>query len=183
MGIDYKDLQWAETGERLTAESFEKYRKLGGTVVIHAIPEEAARAAVSSPIVMIGSDGMPITGPKIHPRGQGTFSRVLGHYVREEKALDLMTALRKMTLMPAQRLEKRAPAFRSKGRIRVGSDADITIFDAGKIIDKATFDEPLQFSAGIPFVLVNGTIVVDQANTVEQVFPGRPARAPVQPAQ
>jgi N-acyl-D-aspartate/D-glutamate deacylase len=183
MGIDYKDLQWAETGERLTAESFEKYRKLGGTVVIHAIPEEAARAAVSSPIVMIGSDGMPITGPKIHPRGQGTFSRVLGHYVREEKALDLMTALGKMTLMPAQRLEKRAPAFRSKGRIRVGSDADITIFDAGKIMDKATFDEPLQFSAGIPFVLVNGTIVVDQAKTVEQVFPGRPARAPVQPAQ
>jgi len=130
--------------------------------------------------VMIGSDGMPITGPKIHPRGQGTFSRVLGHYVREEKALDLMTALRKMTLMPAKRLEKRAPVFRDKGRIRVGSDADITIFDAGKITDKATFDEPLQFSSGIPFVLVNGTMVVDQAKTVEQVFPGRPARAPVQ---
>jgi N-acyl-D-aspartate/D-glutamate deacylase len=183
MGIDYKDLQWAETGERLTAETFEKYRKQGGKVVIHAIPEEAARAAVASPIVMIGSDGMPITGPKIHPRGQGTFSRVLGHYVREEKALDLMTALRKMTLMPAQRLEKRAPAFRGKGRISVGSDADITIFDAGKIIDKATFEEPLQFSAGIPFVLVNGTIVIDQGKTVEQVFPGRPARAPVQSAQ
>jgi N-acyl-D-aspartate/D-glutamate deacylase len=183
MGIDYQDLQWAESGERLTAESFEKYRKQGGTVVIHAIPEEAARAAVSSPIVMIGSDGMPITGAKIHPRGQGTFSRVLGHYVREEKALDLMTALRKMTLMPAQRLEKRAPTFRGKGRIHVGSDADMTIFDADRIVDKATFDEPLQFSAGIPFVLVNGTIVVDQGKTVEQVFPGRSVRAPVQSAQ
>jgi N-acyl-D-aspartate/D-glutamate deacylase len=183
MGIDFKDLQWAETGERLTAETFEKYRKRGGIVVIHAIPEEAARAAVSSPIVMIGSDGMPITGPKIHPRGQGTFSRVLGHYVREEKALDLMTALRKMTLMPAQRLEKRAPAFRAKGRIRVGSDADITIFDASKIIDKATFDEPMQFSAGIPYVLVNGTLVIDQGKTVEQILPGRPARAPLHSAQ
>jgi N-acyl-D-aspartate/D-glutamate deacylase len=60
---------------------------------------------------------MPINGPRIHPRGQGTFARVLGHYVREEHALDLMTALRKMTLMPAQRLEKRAPMFKDKGRI------------------------------------------------------------------
>ena len=179
-GITYHDLQWAATGERLTAETFAKYRKQGGVVVIHQIPPEAALAAVSSPIVMIGSDGMPITGPKIHPRGQGTFSRVLGYYVREQKALDLMTALRKMTLMPAQRLEKRAPAFRNKGRLRGGADADITVFDAGTIIDKATFEEPLQFSAGIPYVLVNGIAVVDQGKTVDQVFPGRAARAPVQ---
>jgi dihydroorotase len=106
--ITFHDVQWADTGERLTAETFEKYRKKGGVVVIHSIPEEAARTAVANPMVMIASDGMPITGAKVHPRGQGTFSRVLGHYVREEKALDLMTALRKMTLMPAQRLEKRA---------------------------------------------------------------------------
>ncbi len=179
-GITYHDLQWAATGERLTAATFAKYRKQGGVVVIHEIPPEAARAAVASPMVMIGSDGMPITGPKIHPRGQGSFSRVLGYYVREQKALELMTALRKMTLMPAQRLEKHAPAFRDKGRIRVGSDADITVFDADKIIDKATFDEPLQFSAGIPYVLVNGVVIVDQGKTVEQVFPGRAARAPIQ---
>ena len=101
-------------------------------MVIHSIPEEAARTAVANPIVMIASDGMPITGPKVHPRGQATFSRVLGHYVREEKALDLMTALRKMTLMPAQRLEKRAPMFKDKGRIRVGADADITIGDTSR---------------------------------------------------
>jgi dihydroorotase len=179
-GITYHDLQWAATGERLTAETFAKYRKQGGIVVIHQIPPEAALAAVSSPIVMIGSDGMPITGPKIHPRGQGTFSRVLGYYVRDHKALELMTALRKMTLMPAQRLEKRAPVFLNKGRIRLGADADITVFDAGKIIDKASFEEPLQFSAGIPYVFVNGTAVVDQGKTVEHVFPGRAARAPRQ---
>jgi N-acyl-D-aspartate/D-glutamate deacylase len=179
MGITYKDVQWAATGERLTAETFERYRKQGGVVVIHSIPEEAARAAVADPIVMIASDGMRITGPKVHPRGQATFSRVLGHYVREEKALDLMTALRKMTLMPAQRLEKRAPAFKDKGRIRVGADADITIFDPAKVIDKATFDEPLQYSEGIPFVLVNGVLVVKESHLVDGVHPGRAARAPL----
>ena len=179
MGIDYKDVQWAATGERLTAESFAKYRKQGGIVVIFAIPEEVVRIAVASPLVMIASDGMPITGPKIHPRGQGTFSRVLGHYVREQKALDLMAALRKMTLMPAQRLEKRAPAFANKGRIRVGADADITVFDPMRIIDRATFDEPLQYSGGIQFVLVNGTPVVKDGQLVEGVFPGRAARAPI----
>lgn len=179
MGIDYKDLQWADTGERLTGETFDKYRKQGGIVVIHMIPEEAARVAVSNPIVMIGSDGMPITGPKIHPRGQGSYARVLGHYVREEKALDLMLALRKMTLMPAQRLEKRAPMFKNKGRIKVGADADITVFDPARVIDKATFEDPLQYSEGIPFVFVNGVAVVKDNQLVESVFPGRAARAPI----
>jgi N-acyl-D-aspartate/D-glutamate deacylase len=177
MSITYKDLQWAETGERLTAETFEKYRKQGGIVVIHSIPEEAARAAVANPIVMIASDGMLITGAKVHPRGQGTFSRVLGHYVREEKALDLMLALRKMTLMPAQRLEKRAPVFQDKGRIRVGADADITVFDAGRVIDKATYEEPLRYSEGIEFVLVNGVPVLKDGRLVDGVFPGKAARA------
>jgi dihydroorotase len=179
MGITYKDVQWTATGERLTAETFEKYRKQGGIVVIFSIPEEAARTAVADPIVMIASDGMPITGAKVHPRGQATFSRVLGHYVREEKALDLMTALRKMTLMPAQRLEERAPIFKDKGRIRVGADADITILDPARVIDKATFDEPLQYSEGIPFVLVNGVLVVNNSQLVEGVHPGRAARAPL----
>jgi N-acyl-D-aspartate/D-glutamate deacylase len=179
MGITYKDVQWTATGERLTAETFDKYRKQGGIVVIFSIPEEAARAAVSDPIVMIASDGMPITGAKVHPRGQATFSRVLGHYVREEKALDLMTALRKMTLMPAQRLEKRAPIFKGKGRIRLGADADITIFDPARVIDKATFEEPLQYSEGIPFVLVNGVLVVKDSQLVAGVHPGRAARTPI----
>ncbi|HEY6373813.1 MAG TPA: amidohydrolase family protein, partial [Candidatus Sulfotelmatobacter sp.] len=176
MGITYKDVQWADTGERLTAETFEKYRKQGGIVVIHSIPEEAARTAVANPIVMIASDGMRITGSKVHPRGQGTFSRVLGHYVREEKALDLMTALRKMTLMPAQRLEKRAPVFKNKGRIRIGADADITIFDPERIIDKATYKEPLEYSQGIQFVFVNGVAVVKDGQLVGGVYPGRAAR-------
>jgi dihydroorotase len=179
MGITFHDIQWTETGERLTAETFEKYRKQGGIVVIHSIPEEEARTAVANPMVMIASDGMPLSGAKVHPRGQGTFSRVLGHYVREEKALDLMTALKKMTLMPAQRLEKRAPVFKDKGRIRVGADADITVFDANTVIDKATYEEPLQYSEGIRFVLVNGVPVVKDGQLVDGVFPGRAARAPI----
>jgi N-acyl-D-aspartate/D-glutamate deacylase len=179
MGITYKDIQWSITGERLSAESFEKYRREGGVVVIYSIPENVAREAVGNPIVMIASDGMSITGAKVHPRGQGTFSRVLGHYVREEKALDLMTALRKMTLMPAQRLEKHAPDFQNKGRIRIGADADITVFNPATIVDKATFEDPLQYSEGISFVLVNGVPVLKDGMLVENVFPGCAARAPV----
>jgi dihydroorotase len=179
MGITYTNVQWVKTGERLTAETFEKYRNEGGPVVYFGIPEEAVRRAIEDPAIMIASDGMRITGPKVHPRGQGTFARVLGHCVREEKALDLMTALRKMTLMPAQRLERRAPVFKDKGRIRVGADADITVFDAKTIIDKATYEEPLQYSEGIQFVLVNGVPVVKEGKLVEGIFPGRAARAPI----
>jgi N-acyl-D-aspartate/D-glutamate deacylase len=183
MGITYNDLEWSATGERLTSETFAQYRKQGGNVVIFEIPEEAARTAVANPMVMIASDGPEATGPNIHPRGQGTFSRVLGHYVREEKALDLMTALQKMTLMPAQRLEKHAPLFRDKGRIRIGADADITVFDPDKVIDKATYEKPLQYSEGIQFVFVNGTAVVKDGELVEGVFPGRAARAPIMSAK
>lgn len=178
LGISYHDLQWLRTGERLTSETFDKYRQGGGQVVIYAIPEEAVRAALASPIVMIASDGPRFTGPKVHPRGQGTFSRVLGHYVREEHTLDLMTALRKMTIMPAQRLETRAPVFMNKGRISVGSDADLTLFDSATIIDRATFDDPMRYSEGVRFVLVGGMPVISDGKTMPNVFPGRAMRAP-----
>ena len=90
----------------------------------------------------------------------GTFCRVLGQYVREKKTLTLMEALRKMTLMPAKRLEGRVPAMKNKGRIRVGADADLTIFDPDRVIDKATFKEPTKYSEGIAYVFVNGVPVV-----------------------
>src|SRR5258707_15520465 len=128
--------------------------------------------------MMIASDGHLAKG-KGHPRTAGTYALVLGRYVREEKALDLMTALRKMTLMPAQRLEKRAPVFKNKGRIREGADAHIAIFDPARVIDKATFEEPLQYSDGVPFVLVNGVLVVKDSQLVSGVRPGRAAKAPL----
>lgn len=171
LSITYKDLQWVETGERLTAESFDHYRKTGGFVILHAIPEEAARQAIAYPGVMIASDGRMENG-KGHPRSAGSYARVLGHYVREEKALSLMTAIQKMTLLPARRLEVVSPRMAHKGRIKAGADADITVFDPERVIDKATFAKPDQYSEGIPFVLVNGVFVVRDGKVVEAVKPG-----------
>jgi N-acyl-D-aspartate/D-glutamate deacylase len=175
LGIDYKDLQWVATGERLTAESFARYRKTGGSVIGHAIPEEIARLSVASPLTMIASDGLLQKG-KGHPRASGTYARVLGRYVRELKSLTLMDALRKMTLMPAQRLEQIAPMMKNKGRIRVGADADLTIFNAGLVIDKSTFEEPAQYSEGITHVLVGGAFVVKDGKLQADVNPGRAIR-------
>jgi len=168
--IAFSSLQWAATGERLTEESFIRYRKQGGMVIIHSIPEEMARLAVADPIVMVASDG-EIENGKGHPRGAGTFARVLGHYVREEHALTLMDALRKMSLMPAQRL-----GIQSKGRLQAGADADITVFDAERVIDRATFENAAQYSDGIPYVLVNGTFVVKDGQLQQNVAPGRGLR-------
>jgi len=170
-GASYSDLQWAATGERLTAESFARYRKQGGAVIAHTIPPEALRLGLLNPIVMFASDGRLVDG-KGHPRSAGTFARVLGLYVREEKVIPLMDALRRMTLMPAQRLEASVPAMRNKGRIRVGADADITVFDPNRIIDRATFEQPAQYSDGIQFVMVGGNFVIRDGKTVPGIFPG-----------
>jgi dihydroorotase len=140
-------------------------------VIGHSIPEEISRLAVAHPLVMVASDGLIEKG-KGHPRGVGTFARVLGRYVREQKALSLMDALRKMALMPAQRLESAVPQMRSKGRIKVGADADLAIFDPARVIDRATFENPAQFSEGIAHVLVSGVFVVRDGKIVEGVKPG-----------
>ncbi len=168
--ISHRDLQWVATGERLTAESFPRYRKQGGFVIIHSIPEEIARLAVAHPLVMIASDGILENG-KGHPRGAGTYARVLGRYVREQHALSLMDALRKMSLMPAQRL-----GIQSKGRLQVGADADITVLDPERVVDRATFENPAQYSEGIPHVLVGGVFVVRDGKFIDGVLPGRGVR-------
>jgi len=169
-GLGYGDLQWALTGERLTAESFARYRKQGGWVAIHSIPEEVVRTAMSNAMVMIASDGIMEEG-KGHPRAAGTYARVLGRYVREQRVMSLMDALRKMTVMPADRL-----GMKSKGRLAVGADADITVFDPARVIDRATFEKPAQYSEGIPYVLVNGVLVVKDGQLSESVLPGRGQR-------
>jgi N-acyl-D-aspartate/D-glutamate deacylase len=173
LGISYHDLQLVETGERLTEETFEQYRKTGGIVIVHQMQPAWIETAIQSPLTMIASDGMRYSR-LAHPRTAGTFSRVLGKYVREDKVLTLMEALTKMTLMPAQRLEHFAPDIKKRGRIQEGCFADITIFDPAAVIDKATFDEGLKFSEGIHFVLVNGTFVIEEGKMVPDVFPGRP---------
>ncbi len=168
-GITYQDLQWVVTGERLTAETFALYRKQGGMVVIHSIPEDVVRAALADPQVMIASDGVLENG-KGHPRGAGTYARVLGHYVRDEQVLTLMEALRKMTILPAQRA-----GLAQKGRLQIGADADVTVFDPARVIDQATFEKPAQYSTGIPYVLVNGVLVVKES-AVQDVLPGHGVR-------
>lgn len=178
-GITYQDLQWSATGERLTKQTFEKYRKQGGWVILHMIPENVVELAMRNPQVMIASDGIPFVGGGEHPRGAGTYARALGYYSREKKAMTLMDALRKMTLMPAQRLDSYAPQMKNKGRVKVGADADLTIFDANRVIDRATFEKPMQPSDGIVHVLVNGTFVVKNAALIDSVFPGKAIRRSV----
>lgn len=172
LGISYADLQWVATGERLTEETFQKYRKEGGMVIMHMMKPEWINKGIAARGVMIGSDGMPFS-KLAHPRTAGTFSRVLGKYVREDRVIDLNTAIEKMTLLPAKRLENIAPTMRFKGRIQVGADADITIFDPDTIIDKATFENGLKFSDGIEYVIVNGTFILKNGETVANVFPGQ----------
>jgi len=169
-GITYGDLQWAATGERLTPDSFARYRKTGGMVAIHSIPEEIVKLALGNPMVMVASDGILENG-KGHPRAAGTYARVLGRYVREQKTLSLVDALRRMTVMPADRI-----GMKNKGRLAVGADADITVFDPAKVIDKATFENPAQYSEGIPWVVVNGVVVVRKGELVEGVAPGKGVR-------
>jgi N-acyl-D-aspartate/D-glutamate deacylase len=169
-GITFRDLQWAATGERLTEESFARYRKQGGMVAIHSIPEEIVNLAMADPLVDIASDGILENG-KGHPRAAGTFCRVLGRYVRELHTLGPMEALRKMTLAPAERL-----GIAGKGRIAIGADADIAVFDPERVTDRATFENPAQYSEGMVYVLVNGVAVVRNGALVDGVAPGHGLR-------
>ena len=169
--------QLVSTGERLNRKTFEEARKRGGTVIIHGRSEEQTRMAIASPLSMIASDGF-IENGRGHPRTSGTYAKVLGKYVRDEKALSLADAIRKMTLMPAQRLEARVPMMATKGRVKVGADADLAIFDPATVIDRSTYENATIPSAGIPYVIVNGQVVVDSGR-VTSARPGRAIRAPV----
>jgi N-acyl-D-aspartate/D-glutamate deacylase len=175
LGIGYGDIQWIETGERLTAETFARYRKQGGGVIMHMIPPAVVDGAIRNPLTMIASDGM-ITNGKGHPRGAGAYAHVLSYYVRETGTIALMTAIEKMSLMPARRLEKYVPEMRNKGRVRAGADADLVVFDAAKVRDRSTYENAAQYSEGMRFVLVNGVAVVKDGALDEGTLPGRAVR-------
>ena len=178
---DYRTLQWGATGERLTRDTFLKYRKQTGIVIVHSNTEENVRHAILSPLTMIASDGFDVVEGQGHPRSAGTFSRILAKYVREEKSLSLMDAIRKMTLMPAMRLEQRVPSMLNKGRVRVGADADLTIFDATQIRDQSTFENAARFSTGVRHVLIGGQFAVRDGKLVETIRAGQPIRADIAP--
>ena len=173
----FQNHQLVSTGERLTRETFARARREGGTVIIHGRSEEMTRAAVGSPLTMIASDGF-IENGRGHPRTSGSYSKVLGRYVRDEQLLTLRDAIAKMTIMPARRLEARAPAMAKKGRIQVGADADITVFDPVTVIDHSTYMDATIPAEGILYVIVGGELVVDDGR-VTDARPGRPVRAPL----
>lgn len=186
----FADLQWAATGERLTRAMFAKYRAQGGSVISHSNTEENVLVSVADPLPMFASDGgRDLDDNPTHPRATGTFARVLGRYVREQKTLTLTDALRRMTIEPARRLEGRVPEMRDRGRVRVGAYADITVFDPATVIDKSHYVKAAEYSAGIRHVFVNGTGIVrdgdfDTHGTLQGQriliglrTPGRPIRA------
>jgi hypothetical protein len=178
LDIDYKDIMLVDTGERLTEETFKKYRKQGATVIIFSMRDQDIDQAMAAPDVIVASDGWIEKG-KGHPRAAGTYARVLAHYVRERKVLSLKDAIRKMSYLPAARLEKFVPEMGRRGRLSVGAFADIAIFDPARVQDKSTYQNPAQYSEGITHVLVNGTIVVENERLVEGVFPGQPVLSKV----
>jgi hypothetical protein len=172
-GISYSDLVLPNTGEHLNKERFDQLHNstTPQTVLIFSNSQEVLDKVIPHPLVMIASDGL-----EGHPRNAGTFSRVLAQYVRGKGTITLMEALRKMSLMPAEMLERSTPAARQKGRLQEGADADIVVFDPATVGDHATFQKPMEPSVGVHYLLVAGTLIVDDGQIVPDVYPGRSLR-------
>ncbi|MGB7133563.1 MAG: amidohydrolase family protein, partial [Candidatus Sulfotelmatobacter sp.] len=178
LGIGYSDLVLPDNGEHLTKQRFNELHNSSATqwVLVYDNTQEVVDQVIANPLVMIASDGV-----EGHPRNAGTYSRILAEYVREKGTLTLMDAIRKMTLMPAEMLQRSTAAARHMGRLQEGADADIVVFDAATIRDRATFQKPMQPSEGVRFLLVGGTVVVDAGKIVPDVFPGRALLGPGKP--
>jgi len=125
-------------------------------IIGHSMIEEDVKAFYQQPWVMVASDGGINSD---HPRGAGTFPRVLGLYVREKKWLTLPEAVRKMTSLPAKRL-----GWKDRGTLKVGNFADLVLFNPETVIDHSTFEKPLEFPTGIEKVFVNGQLTWDSGH-------------------
>jgi N-acyl-D-aspartate/D-glutamate deacylase len=177
-GMEYSDLMIPSTGERLTKERFDQLHASPQPQLIVMFNNTQAMVdqVIANPLVMIASDGAPG-----HPRNAGAFGRVFAQYVRERRSLSLIDAVRKMSYMPALRLERSTPEARKKGRVQVGADADLVILDPETFRDQSTFEKPAVSSIGVRYLLVNGTLVIDGGAIVPGVAPGRALVGP--PAQ
>jgi N-acyl-D-aspartate/D-glutamate deacylase len=171
--ITYHDLQIGGTTERLTEKSFKKYQREGKLAVAYAIPDSDIVKSLQCPFVMIGSDAILGPAHNNHPRASGCFARTIGLYVRERHVISLMDAIAKMTILPARRIEGKCSAMKKEGRIEVGANADITVFDYNTISDRSTVEHPEYQSTGIDYVIVNGEIVKDKNGLKKNVRAGR----------
>jgi N-acyl-D-amino-acid deacylase len=132
--------------------------KGGAQMVYHSMHEDDVKYIMKYPFCMAGADaGIPVPGRGMpHPRGYGTNARILGRYVREAKVMSLEEAVRRMTSLAAQKFQ-----LKDRGLLKEGMAADIVIFDEGTVSDKATFEQPHQYSVGFHYILVNGKLVVE----------------------
>jgi N-acyl-D-amino-acid deacylase len=148
------------------------------SVVTSIMSEDDVVAALKHPLVSVDTDSGakaedgPMAESRSHPRAFGTFARILGRYVRDQKVLRLEEAVRKMTSQPAARVH-----LQDRGILRPGMAADVTVFDPATIRDNATFEDPMHYSTGVRYVLVNGRAVVDDGRMTNE-RPGRALRGP-----
>ncbi len=170
--ISYDDLAVVGTGERLTESTFAKYQSENALTAAFAIPEADVREALRADWVMLGSDAILEEGDKNHPRSTGCFARAIGRYTREEGVLPLMDALAKATILPARLTQQGAPQMRKKGRVQIGADADLTVFDPERLIDRSTIEAPGTESDGVEFVVVGGEVVREQGRNRRDTRPG-----------
>jgi hypothetical protein len=202
MGHTYGDITLLQTMQPLTKDTYETELKNNpmATILFEHCTEQEMVTALAWPSVCLGSDGMPYCDDKAsrdeegattvpvdfpderalgHPRGAGTYAKTF-RYVREQQIMPLMTAVAKSSYLLARFLQDcGVPQMAFKGRLQVGADADITVFDPDTISDNATRNHGALPSSGIPFVIVNGVPVVKDSQIVEGVYPGKPIRRPV----
>ena len=167
-GVTYDAVMLPNTAERLTKARFDELHASPKSqeVIIFLNRQDVVDAVIANPLASIASDG-----ELGHPRNAGTYCQILARYVRNLRTVSLMDAIRKMSLMPAQRL-----GTRRKGRIQEGADADIVVFDPGTVTDRATYEHPNEHSTGMRYVLVNGVPVIDKGALVQGVLPGTAIR-------
>ncbi|MFL2491978.1 MAG: amidohydrolase family protein [Luminiphilus sp.] len=181
--IDYEDVQWVPTGEWLDEKRFLQYQREFPTSSInhHYVKEEWLVEALKWPGMMVSTDALPAFDleVKTNPNIAGTYAHFLGRYVRDLEVMPLMEGLRRITLLPAQWLSQASSVFETKGRIQVGADADLVIFDSETIAARAEYGDPYQPSVGIAHVLVAGRPVVVNGSQVEGRYPGQHLLTPL----
>ena len=181
--IDYEDVQWVPTGEWLDEKRFLQYQREFPTSSInhHYVKEEWLVEALKWPGMMVSTDALPAFDleVKTNPNIAGTYAHFLGRYVRDLGVMPLMDGLRRITLLPAQWLSQASSVFETKGRIQVGADADLVIFDSETIAARAEYGDPYQPSVGIAHVLVAGRPVVVNGSQVEGRYPGQHLLTPL----